>query len=259
MGAPTPLRLLILGGTGEALALAKAVAADARFAAVYSIAGRTRAPRLPPLPVRTGGFGGVDGLAAFLRADGTDLLVDATHPFAAQMSRHAVMAADRAGLPVLAVRRPAWVPGPGDDWTLVANMPAAAAAIGPAPRRVLLTIGQIDLAPFHDAPQHDYVVRSVEPPAPDLLPPRRISLIGRGPFTLADERRLLADHRIELMVTKNSGGAATAPKLVAARERGTPVIMVARPVLPAVALEAATPDAAFDLLCARHAGTDRGV
>ncbi|MCB9958099.1 MAG: cobalt-precorrin-6A reductase [Rhodospirillaceae bacterium] len=247
------MRILILGGTGEGFALAERVAGSQHLSAVYSVAGRTRTPRLPPVECRSGGFGGTAGLAAYLRDHAIDLLVDATHPFAAQMSRHAVAAGERAGIPVLAVRRPAWQPGPGDAWTMVAEMADAPVAIGPHPARALLTIGQIDLAPFRAAPQHSYLIRSVETPPQEVLPPHHRLIRDRGPFTLDGERRLLADGRIEVLVTKNSGGAATAPKLAAARELGVQVIMVARPALPTATAEVGDADAAFDWLCAHHA------
>ena len=228
----SPTRILLLGGSTEASALAIVLAGDERFDVVLSLAGATRSPRPQPVPVRRGGFGGVAGLTAFLRAEAVDLLIDATHPFAAQMSRHAVEAAELAGVPLLRIERPAWIAGAGDRWTPVPDMEAAAGALGGAPRRVLLTVGQKELAPFQAAPWHRYVIRSIDPPDPASLPPRATFLPGAGPFTVEAERRLLREHGIEAVVTKNSGGLATVAKLEAARELGIPVVMVSRPALP---------------------------
>lgn len=237
------LKVLILGGTTEASALARALADDSRFDAVLSLAGRTRAPRTPPIPFRIGGFGGAEGLAAHLRREAIAALVDATHPFAAQMSRNAAGAAALAGVPLLAVCRPAWQPAAGDRWVPVADMAAAVAALGPAPRRVFLTIGQKELAPFQAAPQHAYLIRSVDAPDLEALPPLAEVITARGPFAEADERRLLRDKRIDVIVTKNSGGAATEAKLPAARALGLPVIMVERPARPDVETVASVEDA----------------
>ncbi len=223
------MNVLILGGTTEASAIVAGLADDPVIRAVLSLAGRTRAPALPAIPARRGGFGGVDGLVRHLRAAAVDALVDATHPFAAQMSRHAQIASERAGVPCLAVVRPAWQPQPGDAWTEVPDMAAAVEPLGPHPRRVFLTVGQQELTPFIAAPWHDYLIRSVEPPDPKALPPRARCIAARGPFEAASEQRLLEREAVEVIVTKNSGGTATVAKLVAARALGLPVIMVARP------------------------------
>jgi precorrin-6A/cobalt-precorrin-6A reductase len=224
------LKVLLLGGTTEASALARLLAADARFTATLSLAGATRAPRPQPLPWRIGGFGGIGGLRRYLAEERVNLLVDATHPFAAQMTRHALAAAGT--IPLLRLERPGWAPGPGDNWLSVPDMPAAARALGEAPRRVLLTIGQKELAPFQAAPWHHYVTRSVDPPDPASLPPGAEVITATGPFVLEAERALLDRHGIEVIVTKNSGGTATAAKLAAARERGIPVVMMERPIPP---------------------------
>lgn len=223
------LRVLILGGTTEALALARALSGDTRFVACMSLAGRTRTPVLSALPTRIGGFGGADGLARFMREGRYDVLVDATHPFATRISGNAMLASHMAGVPLLGLRRPAWTQGPGDQWITVPDMAAAAQALGTVRQTVLLTIGRQDLHPFRAAPWHDYVVRSVDAPPPDLLPMARI-ITARGPFTLADERALLRDLGMTILVTKNSGGHDA--KLAAARELGITVVMVARPVAP---------------------------
>lgn len=227
-----PLRVLILGGAGEAAALADALASDGRFEPTLSLAGRTRSPRLPTIAWRIGGFGGVEGLIRHLGENGVRALIVATHPFAAQMRRHAVEAVRAVPMPLLMIDRPAWRAGDGDDWTTVADMTQAALTLGRDPRRVLLTIGRKDLAPFVAAPWHAYVVRSVDTPPPESLPPGAEVITARGPFDEDDDRRLLIDRRIEVIVTKNSGGAATEAKLRAARGLGLPVIMVERPAPP---------------------------
>ena len=224
-----PLRVLILGGSAEASALARRLTGDERFAPVLSLAGRTKSPALPPIPHRIGGFGGVDGLAHWLREPGADLLVCATHPFAAQMRRHALEAARKTGTPLLVVERPAWSPAEGDRWIPVADMTAAANALGDTPGRVLLTVGQKDLSPFVRAAQHAYLIRSIDPPAPESLPAGAEVISARPPFYEADERRLLETYRVEVIVTKNSGGGHTAAKLAAARALDLPVVMVERP------------------------------
>lgn len=250
------MNVLILGGTTEASAIAAGLAGDPIIRPVLSLAGRTRAPVLPAVAARRGGFGGVDGLVRYLRDEAVDVLVDATHPFAAQMSRHALAAAELSGVRCLAVVRLAWQAQPGDAWTEAPDMPAAVAALGMQPRRVFLTVGQQELTPFAAAPWHDYLIRSVEPPDPAVLPPRARCITARGPFEAAAEQRLLEDEAVEVIVTKNSGGTATVAKLTAARALGLPVIMVTRPATvpgPTVA------DAAEALAwLRRHAATLRG-
>jgi precorrin-6A/cobalt-precorrin-6A reductase len=226
------MNLLILGGTTEATALARALAGDARFSATLSLAGVTRRPAAQPIPIRVGGFGGVAGLAHYLRQTRIGALVDATHPYATQMTANAIATTRQTRTPLLVVLRPAWQPTAGDRWTMVDSMDRAAAMLGAVPRRVLLTIGRKDLAPFRAAPWHHYVLRSVDPPPAEALPPRVTVIAARGPFALADEERLLRDERIDVVVTKNSGGSATAGKLTAARNLGLPVVMLARPALP---------------------------
>ena len=226
------MNVLILGGTTEASAIAQALVDHPRVRPVLSLAGRTRAPVPPPVPARRGGFGGVDGLAGFLRVQNVAALIDATHPFAARISQNAWTAARIAGVPSVAVSRPPWAAQPGDRWTEVPDMPAAAQALGAAPRRVFLTVGQQELGPFRMAPWHRYLIRSVEPPDPALLPPSARCIAARGPFQEDAERGLLSQESIEVVVTKNSGGTAVAPKLAAARTLGIPVVVVARPAAP---------------------------
>ena len=226
------LKLLILGGSGEAAALSRALDRDARYDVTLSLAGRTTEPTLLPGKSRRGGFGGAKNLARVLAQEHYDLLIDATHPFAVQIKSNAIEAARAAGVPLLAIRRPAWMPREGDRWTVVQSMDAASAALGETPRRVFLTTGRMELAPFKEAPHHFYIVRSVEAPAPDELPPRVELITARGPFNLADELALLQAHAVDLIVTKNSGGTGAVAKLDAARALSLPVIMVKRPDLP---------------------------
>jgi precorrin-6A/cobalt-precorrin-6A reductase len=217
-------RILVLGGTAEARELASRLSARG-FPVTTSLAGRTRHPRLPAGEVRSGGFGGVDGLAAALGE--VDVLVDATHPFAATMTEHAAAAAARTGTPLVVLRRPGWTAGPGDRWTRVGSLAEAARAI-PAGARVLLATGRQGVEAFL-AVDAWFLVRAIE--GPDVLPPRAELVLARGPFALDDERALLERHGITLVVAKDSGGATEA-KLVAARERGVPVVLVDRPPLP---------------------------
>jgi precorrin-6A/cobalt-precorrin-6A reductase len=250
-------KLLILGGTTEATALCDALAGDLRFDTLLSYAGATRTPRPPKVPYRVGGFGGGTGLATFLRAGGFDLLIDATHPFAARMKHNAAAAAEIIGLPFLAIQRPEWQPVPSDAWTMVPSMAAAAIALGTQPKRVMLTIGQKDLAAFRAAPSHHYIVRSVDPPDAETLPPDAVVISARGPFREADECQLLQHHRCDILVTKNSGGSATMAKLAAARSLGIAVVMVQRPAPLAGIATAATATEALAWLAA-HLGADRG-
>jgi len=252
------MNLLILGGTSEASELCRVLATDSRVRATLSFAGRTRQPVARELPTRIGGFGGVDGLARYLLEHRIDAVIDATHPFAARMTANAVAAARQTGVALLALLRPEWRAVAGDDWRDVATMAEAAAAIGPAPRRVFLTIGQGDLLPFRAAPAHHYVLRSVDPPPREVLPPRVEIITARGPFAELDERNLLMERRIDVIVTKNSGGAATVAKLHAARALGLPVVMARRPPPPPVQTVPAIDDV-LEWLELRHAGAPRGA
>jgi precorrin-6A/cobalt-precorrin-6A reductase len=225
-----PLKVLILGGSSEASGLATALAEDDRFDALLSLAGRTQTPAASPLPHRSGGFGGAQGLADYLDAENIDALVVALHPFAAQMRRNAIAAIRHRKTPLLIVDRPPWTPQLSDRWTCVADMAAAAIALGEAPRRVLLTVGRQDLAPFAAQAQHAYLVRSIDPPVDAPAGAERI--LDRGPFTEPDERRLMVERGVEVLVTKNAGGDATAAKLAAARALGLEVVMVDRPPSP---------------------------
>ena len=223
--------ILILGGTTEARELATALTALPEVKVTTSLAGRVSRPGALAGDVRIGGFGGAEGLAAWLREHHVDAVVDATHPFAGTITANAARAGAVTGLPVVVLRRPGWQPGPGDRWHPVASLAEAADVLPGLGRRVLLTTGRLGLAAFAHLAQLHFVVRSVEPPEPPIPPDVEV-LLARGPFTVADEAALLCEHRIDVVVTKDSGGAATAAKLTAAREAGVPVVVVRRPALP---------------------------
>ncbi|MGV9561240.1 cobalt-precorrin-6A reductase [Streptomyces sp. NPDC003480] len=225
------LHVLVLGGTTEARELAAALAARSGVRVTTSLAGRVSRPGTLDGDVRIGGFGGAEGLAAWLRAQRADALVDATHPFAAGITANAARAAAATGVPAVVLRRPGWRADPGDHWHEAASLAGAAALLPRLGRRVFLTTGRLGLAAFAHLTDLHFVVRSVEPPGPPM-PPDTDVLLARGPFTVEDETALLREHRIEVLVTKDSGGAATAAKLTAARERGLPVVVVRRPPLP---------------------------
>ncbi|MFI2210034.1 cobalt-precorrin-6A reductase [Streptomyces sp. NPDC020141] len=229
------MHVLILGGTTEARRLAELLHGTPGLRLTSSLAGRVAAPRLPPGEVRVGGFGGVQGLAGWLREHRVGLLIDATHPFAGTISLHAAEAAATAHVPLLAIRRPGWVDaeraGEGGDWHTAGSLEEAAAMLPGLGSRVFLTTGRMGVAAFAGCDGLWFLVRSVDPPE-GALPARAEVLLDRGPFTLEGERELIARHRVDVLVTKDSGGAATAPKLTAAREAGIPVLLVRRPRAP---------------------------
>ncbi len=222
------MNVLVLGGTAEARRLAEELTARG-WRVTTSLAGRVALPRPLPGRVRVGGFGGPAGLAAWLRAEGVDAVVDATHPFAARISASARAACDQTGVPRAALTRPGWVAGPGDRWQRVPSLSAAASALTGYGERVFLTTGRQSLAAFAGVDSHWFLVRCVDPPE-GPLPSRAEVLLDRGPFTVDGELLLLRRHRIDVLVTKDSGGGSTAAKLLAARELGVPVLMVDRPV-----------------------------
>lgn len=223
------MRILILGGTGEARDLAAELVASG-VDVLSSLAGRVREPRLPDGPVRVGGFGGAEGLAAFLRAEGITAVVDATHPFAGTITAHAAEAAAQAGVPLLILRRPEWEAEP--SWQVVADIHAAAAAVRAWPgESVFLTTGRRDLDVFAADDRHRFLVRTVDPPD-GPVPARMTLVLDRGPYTVEGESALMREHGVGLLVTKNSGGPMTAAKLAAARDLGVQVLMVQRPPLP---------------------------
>jgi precorrin-6A/cobalt-precorrin-6A reductase len=223
--------ILLLGGTTEAGLLAHALRA-AGMPATYSYAGRTDKPIEQPIPTRVGGFGGIEGLEAYLTNHKITHVIDATHPFAARMSGNAVAACAALSLPLIVVERAPWVPVPGDRWIVVRDIEAAVDALPEAPARVFLAIGRQNLGLFAAKPQHHYVLRLVD--QPDVLPlPNASVLIARGPFGVAGDTALLHSHRISHIVAKNAGGTGASAKLAAARALNLPVILIARPVLPA--------------------------
>ncbi|MDH2401087.1 cobalt-precorrin-6A reductase [Bradyrhizobium sp. SSUT18] len=223
-------RALILGGTADASLLAAEIA-RAGIDAVYSYGGRTRAPADQPLPTRIGGFGGVSGLADYIRREDITHVIDATHPFAAGMSRNAVAACKDTGTPLIALERAPWTKAPGDNWIEIADVNAAVAALPEAAANVFLAIGRQHIAPFAAKPQHAYTLRFVDPPeAP--LPSAADVIVSRGPFTLEGELAMLRARAITWIIARNSGGDGARAKIDAARRLGLPVIMISRPQLP---------------------------
>ncbi|MEU4289411.1 cobalt-precorrin-6A reductase [Kribbella sp. NPDC026596] len=223
------MKVLLLGGTGEARSLAQ-VLTSAGVEVVSSLAGRTTDARLPVGEVRSGGFGGVDGLVAWLRAHPVDAMIDATHPFAATMTAHSVAAAGQAGVPLLILRRPGWTAQAADRWHRADTIDAAAALLPTLGSRAFLTIGRQGLQAFATTGLWT-LARCVDPPEP---PPTWCTLIlARGPFDVAGELDLMRQHRIDVLVTKDSGGDMTAAKLEAARRMDIPVVLIERPPLPA--------------------------
>ncbi|MEU6175341.1 cobalt-precorrin-6A reductase [Streptantibioticus parmotrematis] len=253
----TVRHLLILGGTTEARRLAAALDGEPwpGLRVTSSLAGRVTRPSLPPGEVRVGGFGGVDGLARWLREHEADAVIDATHPFARQISFHAALAAAATHVPLLALRRPGWVAAEDDRWHDAASLEDAAALLPGLGHRVFLTTGRLGLAAFAGPALHglSFLVRSVDAPEPPH-PERMTVILDRGPFTLEGERALLREHRIDVLVTKDSGGDATAAKLTAAREAGIPVVVVRRPPVPEGVAVAADVPGALAWLAERRAG-----
>ena len=224
------MNVLLLGGTAEARRLAAAVGRDPAIALTSSLAGAVAVPLLPEGDVRIGGFGGVDGLVAWLRDHRTAAVVDATHPFSTRMTATAIAATDALDIPLLVLRRPGWAAGPGDRWHRVTDAAAAAALLPSLGERAFLAIGSGGLAAFAHLPGW-FLLRAVDPPPPPL-PARHHVVLDRGPFTADAERALLREHRIDVLVCRDSGGDLTAAKLVAARELGLPVVLIDRPLAP---------------------------
>jgi precorrin-6A/cobalt-precorrin-6A reductase len=233
------LTVLILGGTSEARVLAARLAGRAGVRVVSTLAGRVRSPRLPDGEVRIGGFGGPSGLAAWLRDERVSLIVDATHPFAARISSSAATAAGLVGVPLLMLRRPGWTPGPGDNWHWVDSPLHAAESLPPG--RIFLTTGRTGLAHFASVDRW-FLIRCVDPPSPPL-PASHHLILDRGPYTIDGELSLMRAHRIDVLVTKDSGGTLTSAKLIAARSLGLPVIVVRRPPTPDVPTVSTVEDA----------------
>jgi precorrin-6A/cobalt-precorrin-6A reductase len=231
-------RVLILGGTAEARLLAERLAERPDLTVTLSLAGRTASPARQPVPVRVGGFGGATGLADYLANEAIDVLIDATHPYAAAISANAVAAARRAGVALLVLRRPPWVAVAGDHWTEVSDVHEAVRTLGMTPRQVFVTLGRNELKPLLDAPQHHYLIRSVDPVVPPLALPHAIYVTGRGPFGEAEDGALMRAHGIEVVIAKNSGGTATYGKIAAVRALGIEVILLRRPPAPVPAAAA---------------------
>lgn len=230
--------ILILGGTTEARLLGQQLATRADIRVTLSLAGRTASPAAQFVPVRRGGFGGVAGLTRYLREHDVIALIDATHPYAPTISDHALRSALESRIPVLALRRPAWTSVEGDQWIDVKDAQDAVEVLGSTPRNVFLALGRQDLAAFGRAPQHHYLIRSVDPVEPPLGVPHARYIQERGPFDEAAELALLRTHAIDVIVAKNSGAQATYGKIAAARILGIPVMLLRRPPdadMPAVA------------------------
>lgn len=224
-------KILILGGTTEARQLATRLAAIPRLDVTMSLAGRTTKPWPQPVATRIGGFGGANGLAQYLEREEIDLLVDATHPFAAQIAANAVAAAAQTGTALIKLARPQWRREKDDQWVEARDIADAATLLPEAPATVFLAIGRQEVAPFATHSRHHYIVRSIDPVAPQDLPAGAKIILERGPFSAAGEKELFARHGVDIVVAKNSGAAATYGKIEAARALGLPVIMVVRPAL----------------------------
>lgn len=212
--------------------MAEAVA-KAGLAGVYSYAGRTDTPMGQPIHMRVGGFGGVEGLVAYLTDQSITHVIDATHPFAAQMSANAVAACTTTGTPLIALERAPWTPGEGDRWTHVPDIPGAVATLDVPPQRVFLAIGRQHLEPFAAQPQHHYLLRLVDPPTGPLPLPQVQVSVARGPFDVAGDTAMLEAHGTQVVVAKNAGGKGAVAKIAAARALGLPVVMIDRPMIPA--------------------------
>jgi precorrin-6A/cobalt-precorrin-6A reductase len=250
-----PPNLLILAGTTEATALARAVA-DLSLQGTVSFAGRVARPMRQPLPQRIGGFGGVAGLRAYLHEARITHVIDATHPFAARMSRNAVAACTKAGVPLVALTRPPWTARPGDDWIRVSDIAGAVAALDRPRMRVLLAVGRMHLADFAPNAQHAYLLRLVDPPDGPLPLPDVEVVVDRGPFDAAADQALLTRHETGIVVSKNSGGTGAYAKIAAARALGLPVVMIDRPAAPD---RSELHEVAAVLEWIAHTGTDLGV
>ena len=225
--------ILVLGGTGEARAIAAALRAAPDVRVISTLAGRIANPRLPAGEVRVGGFGGPDGLAAYIREEAVDAVVDATHPFAERMSWSGLQACAATGARLLRLERPPFRRDPAIDWREVGSLEEAAALLPGVGRRVFLTTGRQGLAAFASVSDAFFLIRCVDAPDPEALPPDRTVLLHRGPFTLDGELALIDRHVLDVLITKDSGGEMTQAKLAAAGRRGLPVIVVARPPRPA--------------------------
>jgi precorrin-6A/cobalt-precorrin-6A reductase len=229
------MRILLLGGTREASTLVQRLSEDVTIKPILSFAGRSENPVLPPIPFRIGGFGGADGLYHYLMAKNIEAVIDATHPFAIRISENARSACRRARVALVAFTRPAWELEAGDRWIMVDDVDAAVRALGNRPRRILLTHGRLQLSPFARSPQHTYIVRAIDRPVDIMALPRHRLVLARGPFAKDAEAQLMRDERIDMVVSKNSGGSSTYAKIEAARDLGIPVVMMRRPQIDGAA------------------------
>jgi len=224
-------KILILGGTAEGVGVTKVVSEFSGMEPVYSLAGATKSPNLPNCRTRVGGFGGADGLSRYLKQEKIDGLVDATHPYASQMANHATLACEESNIPRIKLLRPAWTPVPGDDWHGVENAVEAAKLIPEIAKRVFLATGHKDLPTFEALSENWFLVRLVDAPKAEISLHKHQLILGRGPFDLEAETQLLRTHKIDAVISKNSGGSTYA-KIEAARNLGLPVIMIDRPKPP---------------------------
>ncbi len=257
--AKQPVRILLLGGTGEANALARRIAGDGRFAPTLSLAGRTSNPVTPDLPLRIGGFGGVQGLRDYIVEHQIGVVIDATHPFAAVISANAIAACKLAAVPLIALERPPWQPETGDLWHSFATVEEAIDALPKMPRRIFSGLGRLSLDALARAPQHHYIIRVIDRIAkPDALPHATI-VAARGPFRADDDLLLFATLGIDIVLAKNSGGDAAYSKIAAARRRGIPVMMIARPHSPPRTMFATVDEVWADIEHHHAPPTERGV
>lgn len=250
------MRILILGGTTEASELIEILAGDGRFRPTLSLAGRTTRRPSHEINTRVGGFGGEEGLAEWIASHGVDAVIDATHPFAVRISANARRATLRCGIPLCTVLRPAWQAGPGDLWTEVSDFEASVAALGQTPQRVFLTIGRQTISAFKAAPQHHYLIRSIEMPEAEDLPTNFELVAGDRSIDFARELDFLRSNRVDVIVSKNSGGAAIHGKIEAARCLSIPIIMISRPHKDS-GFPAPTSKAAFAWLERIHGASSR--
>ena len=250
------MNLLILAGTTEATVLAKNVA-EAGIDAILSYAGRVQHVKTQPIPKRIGGFGGVRGFCNFLQDQSVTHVVDATHPFAVQISRNAVDACNHCQIPLLAVHRPPWFAQERDYWIEVGNIKEAVKQLDRPRCNVMLALGRMHISEFAVHPQHHYILRLIDPPNRDITLVDFDSIVSRGPFTYQEDLKLFKKHKIDILVSKNSGGAATKSKIEAARTLAFPVIMVNRPALLRERQEVETTEEAMNWLI--HMSHDLGV
>lgn len=255
----SPLRVLLLGGTSEAASLAQRLADEKSIAAILSLAGRTANPVAGPLPVRVGGFGGVAGLSDYLTRETIDLVIDATHPFAARMSANAIAATTATGIPLLAIERSPWTRANGDDWTEYDSIDAAISGLPTTPQNVFSALGRQAIPALSKAPQHRYLIRVVDASDPPANLAGAIIIAARGPFRTEDDIELLSRHRISHVLAKNAGGDAAYPKIEAARKLGIKVHMVRRPAIASRPTVASVDDALAWISTHYQPRSERGV